>query len=131
MRRLLRPLALVAALLVAGCNEDAPASDDGANRSAASSFGMIQDRTSLSPAEALFVEKCSMCHRNMGMGTVLLARRMDPEKAPLENRADLTEEYVTQVARMGMGNMPAIPPGEVSDEQLQQIAAYLARGAGE
>jgi len=90
--------------------------------------GVMQDRSSKSPAEALFVEKCGMCHRQMGMGTVILARRMDPSKAMLEARKDLTAEYVIQAARAGVGNMPRIQRGEVSDAQLQTIAAYLTKG---
>ena len=31
-------------------------------------------------------------------------------------------------ARRGIGNMPAIPRGEVSDEQLDLIADWLAAG---
>jgi len=90
--------------------------------------GVMQDRSSHSPDEALFVEKCGMCHRQMGMGTVLLARRMVPALARLEARDDLTTEYVTQAARQGLGNMPRIARGEVSDAQLARIAAYLAKG---
>ncbi len=90
--------------------------------------GVMQDRSSHSPDEALFVEKCGMCHRQMGMGTVLLARRMAPALARLEARDDLTADYVTQAARQGIGNMPRIRRGEVSDAQMARIAAYLAKG---
>lgn len=90
--------------------------------------GVMQDRSSQSPDEALFVEKCSMCHRQMGMGTVLLARRMAPAIARLEQRDDLTADYVKMAARQGIGNMPRISRGEVSDVQLERIAAYLAKG---
>jgi mono/diheme cytochrome c family protein len=90
--------------------------------------GVMQDRTSRSVDERLYVEKCSMCHRQMGMGTVILARRMDPKVARLEMRTDLTAEYVTAAARMGIGNMPRTSRGEVSDAQLAQIARYLAGG---
>ncbi len=89
--------------------------------------GVMQDRSSRSADERLYVEKCSMCHRQMGMGTVILARRMDPKVAQLELRTDLTAEYVTTAARQGIGNMPRIPRGEVSDAQLARIAAYLTR----
>ncbi|WP_353227459.1 cytochrome c [Novosphingobium sp.] len=91
--------------------------------------GGMQDRSSHSPAEALFVEKCGMCHRQMGMGTVILARRMDPALAMLELRHDLTVDYVTAAARGGIGNMPRIQRGEVSDAQLRVIAGYLAKVA--
>ncbi|WP_321390736.1 cytochrome c [Emcibacter sp.] len=74
--------------------------------------------------KALFHEKCAMCHRVMGMGTGLLARRVD--QPLLEERTDLTAEYLMEAARGGIGNMPAIPRGEVSDEQMQAIARYLS-----
>lgn len=92
--------------------------------------GALQDRSSKSPAAQLFVEKCGMCHRQMGMGTVILARRMDPKVAMLETRQDLSAEMVIASARMGIGNMPRISRGEASDAQLAQIAAYLAREPG-
>lgn len=105
-------------------NKDKPAGTEVKNATS----GVMQDRSSKSPAEALFVEKCGMCHRQMGMGTVILARRMEPSKAMLEARKDLTPEYVIQAARAGVGNMPRIQRGEVSDAQLQTIAQYLAKG---
>ncbi len=76
--------------------------------------------------KSLFHEKCAMCHGPGGMGTALLARRVQP--AELEKRGDLKADYVFQYARRGLGNMPYITPGEVSDAQLRAIAAYLATG---
>lgn len=90
--------------------------------------GGLQDRSFSSADQALFVEKCSMCHRQMGMGTVILARRMDPRVAMLEARDDLTADFVMTAARQGIGNMPRISRGEVSDTQLGRIAAYLGKG---
>lgn len=90
--------------------------------------GVSQDRSSRSPEEALYVEKCGMCHRQMGMGTIILARRVDPAVAMLEARPDLQADFITQAARAGIGNMPRISRGEVSDAQLKVIAAYLAKG---
>lgn len=77
--------------------------------------------------KALFEAKCAMCHRAGGMGTGLLARRMDPAIAELEKRPNLAAGYVVVAARTGIGNMPAIPRGEVSDPQMAAIAAYLAK----
>jgi cytochrome c553 len=93
--------------------------------------GVMQDRTSRTADERLYVEKCSMCHRQMGMGTVILARRMDPKVARLEARTDLTADYITLAARQGIGNMPRISRAEVSDAQLARIAAYLTRAKQE
>lgn len=86
----------------------------------------LSSRPNAGAGERLFVEKCAMCHGPNGMGTGLLARRVD--QPLLEKRTDLTVDYVTQAARMGIGNMPAIPRGEVSDAQMAAIAAYLAKG---
>jgi cytochrome c5 len=123
-------LVLTAAALVAAGS--LRAADDKSNANAGTQVknatgGVGQDRSSKSPAEALFVEKCGMCHRQMGMGTVILARRVDPAVAMLEARRDLPVDFVIQAARSGIGNMPRISRGEVSDAQLQVIARYLAR----
>ncbi len=125
----------IALLLIAGASLAAGtlwAADETSNATAGTQVknatsGAIQDRASRSPPEALFVEKCGMCHRQMGMGTVILARRVDPAVAMLEARRDLPADFVIQAARSGIGNMPRISRGEVSDAQLQVIARYLAR----
>jgi mono/diheme cytochrome c family protein len=75
--------------------------------------------------KALYHEKCSMCHDKMGMGTGLLSRRM--KVAEFRERADLNPALIVAAARAGIGNMPAIPRGEVSDRELQAIASYLAQ----
>ena len=76
--------------------------------------------------EALYLEHCAMCHGPNGMGTGLLARR---NKTPLlEQRAGLTPPFVIAAARSGIGNMPQIPRGEVSDPDMKAIADYLAAG---
>lgn len=116
-------LAASAALLLATVSS---AQDNDSSGEIVNPFrGVMQDRASHSEDEALYVEKCSMCHRRMGMGTVLLARRMAPAVAELEDSPRLTVPYITLVARQGMGNMPRISRAEVSDEQLERIANYL------
>ena len=87
----------------------------------------MQDRTSKSLNEALFVEKYAMCHRQMGMGTIILVRRIDPKRAMLETRNDLTTDFIKSAVRQGIGNMPRISRGEVSNAQLVRIAAYLGK----
>lgn len=73
----------------------------------------------------LFGEKCGMCHRTGGMGTGILARRMTPELALLENRSDLQAPFIETVTRSGFGIMFPISRGEVSDAQLQTIIEHL------
>lgn len=87
----------------------------------------MAQRPNATGGEALYVEYCAMCHTANGMGTGLLARR-GREQAQLEHRRDLAAQFVVIAARNGIGNMPAIPRGEVSDEDLQAIADYLAAG---
>nr|WP_166179535.1 cytochrome c [Altererythrobacter segetis] len=86
----------------------------------------IVDRPNATGGEKLYVEHCVMCHGPNGMGTGLLARRVQP--ALLEQRDNLAAAYVIMAARRGIGNMPQIPRGEVSDAELKQIADYLAAG---
>lgn len=83
--------------------------------------------TSHSEPQALFAEKCGMCHRAQGMGTTLLQRRYDPELALLENRRDLAPEFIRTVVRSGFNNMFPISRGEVSDAQLDRIIAHLTQ----
>jgi len=79
--------------------------------------------------KALYDHRCSVCHGARGMGTLLLSRRRPV--ALLEARDDLVAPYVVLAARQGIGNMPALPRGELSDEQLNAIAEYLAAGPHE
>ena len=78
---------------------------------------------------ALFAERCGVCHRTNGMGVGILARRPgDASKGLLENRSDLTVALITTVTRVGIGNMPRISRGEISDAEMIAIAEYLAKG---
>ena len=86
----------------------------------------LASRPGATGGEALYVEHCASCHAPNGMGTGLLARRVQP--ALLEARDNLPAAYVVVAARQGIGNMPAIPRGEVSDDELKAIAEYLAAG---
>lgn len=86
-----------------------------------------QEWTSLEKTapEALFTEKCGMCHRANGMGTGILGRRLSAEQALLENREDLQPEFVRNVVRNGFGVMFPISRAELSDAQLQTLVDYL------
>ncbi|RIV88123.1 cytochrome c [Aurantiacibacter xanthus] len=133
-------ITLAGALAVAGCvgmaaaqeRSETAAAIDSAPAQPAPPPGMPQpitlaDRPGATGGEALYVDKCIMCHGPVGMGTGLLERR-GRSHAELEKRGDLAAAFVVLAARNGIGNMPAIPRGEVSDEQLQEIADYLAAG---
>ena len=81
------------------------------------------------PGKALYNSRCGMCHQTIGMGVSLLARRPgDTSKGLLEDRKDLSAIVVSTVVRSGIGNMPRIARGEVSDRELAAIASYLSQG---
>ena len=88
--------------------------------------GAASAQTPAVDGKALFHDKCAMCHGPGGMGTGLLVRRVQPGE--LEKRDNLNAAYVFQYARRGLGNMPPITPGEVSDPELRAIGDYLAAG---
>ena len=77
----------------------------------------------------MFTTRCGMCHQTNGMGVSILSRRPgDASKGLLEQRDNLSAEFVYTVARYGTGNMPRISRAEVSDEELRLISLYLSRG---
>ncbi|WAT17526.1 cytochrome c [Aurantiacibacter sp. MUD11] len=133
-----RTALIAAGALLAGCAGVAAAQNaEGQQEAAPAQAGpppmpqpvTLAQRPDATGGEALYVEYCGMCHTANGMGTGLLARTR--EVALLEARDNLAAAYVVLAARQGIGNMPAIPRGEVSDEDLQAIADYLAAGPHE
>ena len=72
--------------------------------------------------KALFNEKCAMCHNSFGMGTGLLARRVDPAVAELEKRSDLTAAYVERAARVGILNITGHAGLEEAGKDLKALA---------
>jgi mono/diheme cytochrome c family protein len=83
--------------------------------------------------EALFQNRCGACHLAGGMGTNLLIKQRiaagePPETALLTKRTDLTADYVKSVARMGKAAMPPQTRVDITDAELDSIAAYLGKG---
>jgi mono/diheme cytochrome c family protein len=67
----------------------------------------LSARPSAKGGERLYVQYCGMCHGKGGMGTGLLARRTD--RPLLEERNDLTVDYVIQAARTASATCPPSP----------------------
>lgn len=81
---------------------------------------------------ALFSNLCGACHLAGGMGTNLLTKQRvilgePPERGLLENRKDLTQNYVKIIVRRGRMAMPSLTRVEVTDAELDAIAAYLGK----
>ena len=61
-------------------------------------------------------------------GTQALQARYNGAKpAELEQRTDLTPEFVKAIVRGGLNSMPFYRPTELSDEDLTALGAYLTR----
>lgn len=81
-----------------------------------------------SNGKTLFTRNCGGCHLDRGFGTRALSARVPAEQAKLEDRPDLTADYVQTAVRHGIGSMPAIRRSELTEAELRSIAAYLGKG---
>ena len=79
---------------------------------------------------AEYQNRCSACHGPMPErpGTRALAAKYKGSlPAMLEERRDLSPEFIRAVVRNGLTVMPHFRKTEVSDTQLDAIVAYLTR----
>jgi mono/diheme cytochrome c family protein len=77
-----------------------------------------------------FQNSCSVCHGSMPErpGTrALAAKYKGAEPALLEERKDLSSEFIRLVVRKGVTVMPQFRKTEVTDADLDAIVAYLTR----
>jgi mono/diheme cytochrome c family protein len=88
----------------------------------------------------VFHERCAACHAPIPKDMIgppylppmpgtqaLQARYKDAKPAELEQRTDLTAEFVNAIVRGGLNSMPFFRPTELSDEDLSALDAYLTR----
>ena len=83
--------------------------------------------------KAVFEHVCGYCHLAGGMASNLLTKQMmmmhrPPSDGLLSNRTDLFPAYVKAVVRNGKGAMPAQTRVDITDAELNSVAAYLAKG---
>lgn len=76
--------------------------------------------------------RCGYCHLAGGMGTnLLIKQRMamgdGPEMALLANRKDLAPDYIKAVVRQGKNAMPPQTRVDITDAELEAVAAYLGK----
>jgi len=80
--------------------------------------------------QALFNNWCSACHsrdvRNAPGTRSLQVKYEGALPAALEDREDLTADFVKFFVRDGIATMPFFRPTEISDSELETLAAYLA-----
>jgi mono/diheme cytochrome c family protein len=79
--------------------------------------------------QRLYRSTCLYCHDSApgNPGTYVLAKKLGKESSVLENRTDITADYVTSVTRHGLKGMPKYRKTELSDADVMAIAAYLTR----
>jgi mono/diheme cytochrome c family protein len=85
----------------------------------------------LARGEEIYTYWCQPCHgaETIKPGTAALAAKYQGTiPAPLAARSDLTPEFVKLMVRQGISMMPFFRPTEISDADLDALAAYLASG---
>ena len=107
---------------------------------AASAPLSAQDREAIERGDAKFQHSCAPCHgpgpgddgRAMLPGTdALRIKYSGTLPAVLEERSDLTYPVLRTFVRQGSMSMPPFRPTELTDEEIADIAAYLAESSRE
>ena len=87
-------------------------------------------KTAVERGQVVFESRCQICHgnENDSAGTISLGFKYHGAKpALLTERRDLTPAMVKYYVRHGSGMMAFFRKTEVSDQELDDVAAYLAR----
>ena len=90
----------------------------------------VPTRADEHPGRPVFVKWCAPCHsRGPGNpGTAALAAVYKNQKpGALEDRTDLRPEFVKKIVRNGVYVMPFFRKTEITDAELEALAAYLAQ----
>jgi mono/diheme cytochrome c family protein len=91
----------------------------------------MADEAPLSPQELqgkhAYDRICVYCHGPGLWGANLLAKRLGKDHALLETRTDLPAPAIRAIVRSGVGSMPPMRKTELSDSDVDAIAAYLTR----
>ena len=127
----MRRIGIVVAVLIAAASataQDAPFPIAAWSRTTAAveTEGSLVER-----GAAVFNNWCSACHsrgpRNAPGTTSLQAKYQGSVPAALEDRRDLTPELVKLFVRNGVAMMAPLRKTEVSDADLEALAAYLTQ----
>jgi (+)-pinoresinol hydroxylase len=106
---------------------------------AAAGLASAQDAASVERGRAKFEHTCAPCHaegvgddgRAMLPGTdALRIKYQGSLPALLEKRTDLNVDAIRTFVRRGTWSMPPFRPTEVTEREIQDIAAYLRQSSG-
>lgn len=92
---------------------------------AASAQDMASQEAGPRTGPQIFAARCVYCHDARGWGTRSLARRTPPGQDQLLQRDMLPPALVRYAVRRGVGSMPQFTPTEITDEELETLAAWL------
>ena len=105
----------------------------------ASGVTTAQDAASVERGRAKFEHTCAPCHadgigddgRAMLPGTdALRIKYQGALPALIEKRTDLNADAIRTFVRRGTWSMPPFRPTEVTERDIQDIAAYLRQSSG-
>lgn len=109
--------------LPAGCGDTGSAGRGNAAQVAGSADAPVD----IHDGKTLYELYCIACH-DQGPGhpgTMRLQERVGEEQAALLDRENLPPEYIKLVVREGFKLMPPFRHSEISDRQLDELAAYI------
>lgn len=110
-------------LMLTGCGDGGSAGRGNATQVAGSADALAD----IHDGKTLYELYCIACH-DQGPGhpgTMRLQERVGEEQAALLNRDNLPPEYIKLVVREGFKLMPPFRHSEISDRQLDELAAYI------
>jgi mono/diheme cytochrome c family protein len=121
-------LVLVAALAAPAAAQEAPPPIAAWSRTTAATE---DSGSAIERGAAVFNNWCSACHsrgpQNAPGTTSLQMKYQGSVPAALEDRRDLTADLVKFFVRTGVATMPQLRKTEVSDADLDALAAYLTQ----
>ena len=83
------------------------------------------DKLDLKKGEAIFVENCSNCHGEDGQGVQIGDKRAGPLWGPNSWNDGAGAARVYTLAGIIRYAMPYLDPGRLTDEEAQQVAAFI------
>ena len=109
-------LALVLGLGMAACGDDDEGTDETTTEETTT------DEDSFAAGRTVFIDTCGQCHTLSEAGTT-------GSVGPSLDGLSLDVEAIESQVRNGGGGMPAFE-GDLSDDEIENVSAYVAEAAG-